>query len=620
MKRSLTASWAVIPLLVLTLGYLGCGGDDGPAKPPTDTGTTWTIVAYMAGNNNLDYSQNINSFVIEDLQEMEQIGSNDDVQIISICSSLKNGADASIYHVEFFEDEVGDQISSTELAAWGQKDMSDPETLKDFLEMALDDYPADRYMLLVDNHGAGWMGSCTDDPAGGSPMTIEEMKDAIQDVDVLGWDNHFDLIVFHACLMASAEVAYGLRDVGDYMVACQFVMPMESILASELWLQDMVDDPEIEPAALGTKIAQYVKQRADQRDDQTAMSVVDLSLSTRLTSRIGDLSDVLPISQDDPLWAEVHNAWGTTHYTQYDDPATVDLREFIKNILLEPNLGQDGGIVEEKAQLVLDTINDMVLYTTTTVIGITRGGLNIYLPYLAEQWHNDYSDIAFSDSNWDAFAGRFIQGIQEELGGTLAINSNPAGASIVINGENTGEVTPAQFSVPEGTYSVVLNMDGYQAWSSNAGVTASQTTTINADLVAVGGGGDFTVYGTVAWFDNRPLTNCVVGVYEDNGGQLSWVADIPVGANGQYTMSSGDVGVYWLDVWDDVNSSGWPPDDVDGWNALDLNGNLQWPDAEDGLQVQADHSYQVDFTVYQVGGGKSLRINRNFGPLPSPLR
>ena len=74
-----------------------------------------------------------------------------------------------------------------------------------------------------------------------------------------------------------------------------------------------------------------------------------------------------------------------------------------------------------------------------------------------------------------------------------------------------------------------------------------------------------------------------------------------------------------MDVWDDVNGNGWPPDQGDGWGALDLNGNQQWPDNEDGLLVEAGNTYQVDFTLYELEG-KSLRINRNFGPIPGSGR
>jgi len=615
--KSRVVSWLPVAVFALTLAAIGgCGGDDGGggSKPPS---TSWTIVAYMAGNNNLDYSQNINSFVIEDLQEMEQVGSSDKVKIIAVVSSLKNGGDANVHFIEYHPDEVGDNISSTLLAPWGQKDMSDPQTLKDFLELALAEYPASRYMLIIDNHGGGWAGACTDDNAGGLPMKIAEIREAITQADVAGWNNKFDIILFHACLMASTEAAYGLRDCADYMVACQFVMPMESILNSASWLDGLTENVGVTPVEFSRTIAQSVKSRAIARDDITHMAVIDLSKATMLASRIGDLADVLPATPEYEHWNEVLAAWYNTHATNYDDPAQVDLREFVNNLLDQPNVGADGGIVEEKAQDVLDAINDMVDFTTTNAVGIPRGGMNIYFPYLAEQWDDAYSATDFSDSNWDTFVQLFIQGVATLLGGTLEVNSNPAGAAIGIEGTATGEVTPQSFSLTAGTYDVSLTLDGYLPYTQTVTVTQGQTTTINATLTPVGGGEDyFVVQGTLEWFDGRPLRDASVWLYYEEGGSLETLGWIDVDeATGHFT--TGDVlngnMTLWVDAWDDYNLNG-EFDAPDGWDYVDYDGDSQWPTLDDGIPMSNGHTYNFDMTL-QEAGGKDLRVHRLAHPV-----
>lgn len=606
------ACLGVLVGLVLLVGGCG-GGDDGGTEPAPPTGD-WTVLAYLAGNNNLDYSENINSFVIEDLQEMEMVGSSDQVEIIAVVSSLKNGGDANVYRVEYHPDEIGDGISSELLAAWGQKDMSDPQTLTDFLELGLARSRSARTMLIIDDHGAGWAGACTDDPAGGEPMTIAEMKQSIADVDVGdAFDGRFDLIVFHACLMASAEVAYGLSDVTDYMVACQFVMPMESILNCDAWLEHMRDHPDIGASDLGVRIAQDVKACANAQGKVCHMSVLDLASATTLTSRLGDLGDALPSDAQDPLWAEVFAAWEATHVTQYDDPATVDLRELVTNIMNQPNLASQGSYVRTLAQQILDTINQMVVFTTTNAIGITRGGMNIYMPYQAQQWQPAYGQTAFAANNWDTFVQAFIGGIQQLVVGTLQVNSTPAGAAIAVGGNDTGEVTPASFQASEGAYQVTLTLAGYQDWTQTVQVTAGQTTTIDAQLVPVGGGG-FTVQGTAAWHDGRALTDCWVLLYEEQGGQLSLAYGLDVNeATGQFSADVDTDDTYWVEVWDDADQDG----DFsigDGWNAIDADGDQQYPTWGDGIAMTAGHTYTFDFTLYALTGGKSLRINRNFKP------
>jgi hypothetical protein len=616
MRRIITGARPLALAVAVFCLAVGCGGDDDGGTGPETPSGDWTVLAYMAGNNNLDYSENINSFVIEDLQEMEMVGSTDHLEIVVIISSLKAGGDANVYHVEYHPDEIGDTISSTRLAAWGQKDMSDPQTLTDFLELGLDRYPSEHTMLIIDNHGAGWAGACTDDPAGGQPMTIAEMAAAIQAVDVGDkFDGRFDLVTFHACLMASAEVAYGLRDVADYMVACQFVMPMESILHCDAWLAHMRDHDDLTPEQVGIRIAQDVKNRANTQNKICHMSVLDLSRATALTSRMGDLGDALPTDAQDPLWAEVLDAWQNTHVTSYDDPATVDLRELVTNILNEPNLAQQGSYVETMAQQVLDTINEMVCFTTTNAIGITRGGMNIYMPYQIQQWDPAYQQTAFAASNWDTFVRAFIEGIQGLVAGTLEVNSTPQGAAITVDGEDTGAVTPASFQAPEGDYRVTLTLAGYQPWTQTVHVTAGQTTTVNAQLVEEGGGGEgFTVQGTAAWNDQRAMNDAWVLLYAEQGGQLQLAFGIDIDeGTGQFQGQVDTDGTYWVEVWDDADGDG----DFsigDGWNAIDADGDQQYPTWGDGIAMTAGHTYTFEFTLFELTGGKSLTVHRNWRP------
>ena len=49
----------------------------------------------------------------------------------------------------------------------GEVNMADGQTLVDFVTWAVENYPADKYMLIMSDHGMGWPGGWTDpDPAG----------------------------------------------------------------------------------------------------------------------------------------------------------------------------------------------------------------------------------------------------------------------------------------------------------------------------------------------------------------------------------------------------------------------------------------------------------------------
>lgn len=99
--------------------------------------------------------------------------------------------------------------------------MSDPENLRDFIKWTKENYPADRYMLVLWDHGGGFaMGYGHDDlndrSDGQSLMTASEIIGAIRDAGV-----RFDLIGFDACLMQNIEYANALEPYADYYLASE---------------------------------------------------------------------------------------------------------------------------------------------------------------------------------------------------------------------------------------------------------------------------------------------------------------------------------------------------------------------------------------------------------------
>lgn len=231
----------------------------------------WTILVYMDGNNNLDNSQNGTSFVIGDAQEMEKVGSTKDVQIMAMVGSLKTGGNCKYYHIEKHENELPDSLRSTVIEDLGGKDMSDKQTLLNFIRRGMELYPAERYMLIIDDHGGGWRGACEDEQNGaGGMMSMPDMRWALDTF-------HFDVIVFHACLMSMVEVAYELKDRADYMVACQFTMPMQSILGPEKWLTQLVANPGMDGLEVSKKIVDAVYTTANEKQKDSHMAVTDLS-------------------------------------------------------------------------------------------------------------------------------------------------------------------------------------------------------------------------------------------------------------------------------------------------------------------------------------------------------
>lgn len=398
-------------LCLIVSASFQCSKKDPVSNEPKER--LWTVMGYFDGNNNLDVSQAGTSYIIEDIQEMEKVGSNEQVTAVVMLSSLKTGGNADYYLVEEYPDELPDNVSSTSLKDLGTKDMSDPQCLRDFVAWAEEEYPAKHYALIVNDHGGGWRGVCEDEQNGaGDLMSLPNLRQALEE------GPHFDVVIFHACLMSMVEVAYELKDVADYMVACEFTMPMLSVLGSDIWFQELVDNPEMESLELATKVAQAVYEKGNEAQKIAHMAVTDLSKVGALGSRISDLGNKL-ITETRGHWNEVGHAWGETHYTDHDDPAFVDLREFVKKIQQEENL-KELNLIRNAANEVISAVNDAVPFTKTNAPGLARGGLTIHFPFKAADFDSaNYIKLRFKETNWYNMLSVFIKSMQQEQTNTI---------------------------------------------------------------------------------------------------------------------------------------------------------------------------------------------------------
>ncbi len=104
------------------------------------TPAAWTWLVYMAGDNNLEGAG------LDDLKEMQQVGSTDQVNVIVQFDTEENKT--TRYRVE-----RGALTTVQELQG---VDTGDPRTLSDCIQWGAQWYPAQRYLLDIRNHGAGW--------------------------------------------------------------------------------------------------------------------------------------------------------------------------------------------------------------------------------------------------------------------------------------------------------------------------------------------------------------------------------------------------------------------------------------------------------------------------------
>jgi len=86
-----------------------------------------------------------------------------------------------------------------------------------------------------------------------------------------------------------------------------------------------------------------------------------------------------------------------------------------------------------------------------------------------------------------ASAGKAVLNVRlAPINALLVVGSNPPGAEIVLDGKNTGRVTPAQFAVEKGTHTLLLRKQGYLDEASSTDLAPGQNFQFTPALRALG--------------------------------------------------------------------------------------------------------------------------------------
>jgi hypothetical protein len=231
------------------------------SAPATKT-RAWTVMVYMAGDNGKVFQTTAGPVRLmaemttagyKDIWKMGQVGSTASCAVTCLFDSHLGS-----YLVEVRK---GHGLANSKIELLGSVNMGDPENLRDFIIRSIDNYPAQRYELVLWNHGTGWLDVdiyARVRSAAGSGMShqpifrstparmtggektrpiafddsskdfldTQDLRDALgQAADATG--RRLDLIGMDACLMAMIEGARELAPFTDYFVASQEVEPME---------------------------------------------------------------------------------------------------------------------------------------------------------------------------------------------------------------------------------------------------------------------------------------------------------------------------------------------------------------------------------------------------------
>lgn len=187
----------------------------------------YLIIVYSAGDNDLKND------LFNDLDEIEEVGSNENIDIVAIADQGKNGPQwegCRILHLQ--KDNEKGKINSPVIKEYKKVDMADPKFLEESLTEVIEKFPAKNIMLIISDHGSGWEGAIVDNDntnfLDGFKMSLPKLSNALKNV-IKNTNKKIDIITFDACLMGSSEVMIELKDTTNYIVASQQLVGAEGL-------------------------------------------------------------------------------------------------------------------------------------------------------------------------------------------------------------------------------------------------------------------------------------------------------------------------------------------------------------------------------------------------------
>lgn len=400
----------------------------GIAAPQGEPGT-WLVMLYQDADDDT-----LERDVFLDLNEAEVIGSSDMVTIVSQIDRYDGGFDGdddwtSTKRFLISQDDDLETINSEEIEDLGEVNMSDPQTLIDFASWAINSFPAEHYVLIMSDHGMGWLGGWTDPEPYDDDMSMKEIDDALSAIVYDTGIGQFDLFGFDACLMAQLEVFSTLAPYAKYAVASEETEPTVG-WAYAAFLGALVDNPAITPADLAITVVDsyiqediriiddearvsFIEENYDYGDDMSAAEVaadmsrdvtltaVDLSYMADLNSDMNNLS--LALIDADQTGVAAARSYSQSYTSVFDKgypESFIDLGSFVALAMDETG----DSSVARSGQELLDTLEQAVIAEMHGELKPGSTGISFYFPNSRLYTLTTDEDFVSYTSTTDRFA------------------------------------------------------------------------------------------------------------------------------------------------------------------------------------------------------------------------
>lgn len=427
-------------------------------------GTTWSVFVYLCGT---DLESQKGFLASVNIEEMVNADQSDAVSVVfQTGGTAQWGYDIDPAKLQRFEvvDDGFVLRDEQALASMGEAD-----TLGDFLAWGVENYPADKYMCLLWNHGGGSVsGVAFDELYEHDSLNLDELAAGLSMAGT-----QFEVIGFDTCLMSTLETAAAIAPYGRYMVASEEIEPGTG-WDYTAWLSRLSNNSAQTGLELGRTICDtyYQKCQLAGTEDMVTLAVTDLAKVPALVVNFDAMAAEMKGVAEDPeqmqLFSQAvlraENYGGNNDNEGYTNMIDLgDLARLTK------------GVLPQTTQAVLTSLNNAVKYRISGSSRARSNGLSVFAPLsVGVEELDSYAAVAVSGHYL-----RYLEGTLEwQVPGDLRIvvpvaqSSGVGTKSISITDfPVVNALTAADYSVEFETY--VLDNDYYLVFTDGADAVQS---------------------------------------------------------------------------------------------------------------------------------------------------
>ena len=166
---------------------------------------SWTVLVYLHADHNLDPSS------VVDMAEMQKIGSSSTFRVVVQWDRAEvTGVQRGVVRQGGFE----------VVQRMPELNSDDPKVLAEFISWGIQKYPAQRYGLILWDHGGQWDGGFGgDESSKGQGLSVAELRRAIQAGMAQSQQKKLEFLSFDTCLMGGLELLGSFADLASVYIA-----------------------------------------------------------------------------------------------------------------------------------------------------------------------------------------------------------------------------------------------------------------------------------------------------------------------------------------------------------------------------------------------------------------